>query len=128
MERNKIICLYGLMKIITSNHICKILKMHLESKSQNVHTYGTHSGFISTCTVTTTKSIIGSHIGKKSLLHHCAFPWELFHIATSVHKIQLSSTFDNFYHHLLHYDTSFIAFSMNELKMAARHSLKYSYR
>ena len=31
--------------------------------------------------------------------------------------MQLPSTVDNFRQHLLHHDTSFIAFSMNELKM-----------
>ena len=31
-------CLYGLKTMITSNHISKLLKMQLESKSQNVHT------------------------------------------------------------------------------------------
>ena len=31
-------CLYGLIKIITSNHISELLKMQLESGSQNVHT------------------------------------------------------------------------------------------
>ena len=35
---------------------------------------------------------------------------------TSVHGIQLPSTVDNFRQHLLHQDTSIIAFSMNELK------------
>ena len=52
--------------MITSNHISKLLKMQLESKSQNVHTEGTFSGFISNHAVTTQKSIsIGdSHIGK----------------------------------------------------------------
>ena len=30
--------------------------------------------------------------------------------------MQLPSTFDNFRQHLLHHNTSFIAFSMNELK------------
>ena len=38
------------------------------------------------------------------------------HNATSVYGIQLLSTVDNFRQHLLHHDTSFIAFSMNELK------------
>ena len=39
--------LYGLKTIITSNHISELLKMQLESKSRNVHKYGTRSGFIS---------------------------------------------------------------------------------
>ena len=36
---------------------------------------------------------------------------------TSVHGIQLPSTVDNFRQHLLHHDTSFIAFSTKELKI-----------
>ena len=31
-------CLYGLITIITSNHISEILKMQLESRSRNIHT------------------------------------------------------------------------------------------
>ena len=31
-------CLYGFIKIITSNHISELLKMQLQSRSQNVHT------------------------------------------------------------------------------------------
>ena len=30
-------CLYGLIKIITSNHIPELLKMQLESRNRNVH-------------------------------------------------------------------------------------------
>ena len=55
-------CLYGL--IITSNHISELLKMQLELRSQNAHTLGTLSRFISTHAVTMQKSIRGSHIGK----------------------------------------------------------------
>ena len=55
-------CLYGL--IITSNHISELLKMQLELRSQNAHTLGTLSRFISTLAVTMQKSIRGSHIGK----------------------------------------------------------------
>ena len=47
--------LYGLIKIIPSNHISELLKMQLESRSRNVHTKGTRSGFISTHAVTTQK-------------------------------------------------------------------------
>ena len=36
--------------------------------------------------------------------------------------MQLSSTVDNFRQHLLHHNTSFIAFSMNELKKDDRNS------
>ena len=43
--------------MITSNHISELLKMQIESKSQNVHTQGTLSGFISKHAVTTQKSI-----------------------------------------------------------------------
>ena len=57
-------CLYGFIKIITSNHISELLKMQLESRSQNAHTLGTLSRFISTHAVTMQKSIRGSHIGK----------------------------------------------------------------
>ena len=39
------------------------------------------------------------------------------HNATSIRGIQLPSTIDNFSQHLLHHNTSFIAFSMNELKI-----------
>ena len=31
-------CLYGLIKIITSNYISEVLKMQLESRSRNFHT------------------------------------------------------------------------------------------
>ena len=52
--------------MITTNHISELLKMQIESKSQNVHTQGTLSGFISKHAVTTQKSINmrDSHIGK----------------------------------------------------------------
>ena len=54
--------------MITSNHISKLLKMQLESKNRNVHTYsrGPVAGFISKHAVTTQKSISirGSLIGK----------------------------------------------------------------
>ena len=50
-------CLHGLKTMITSNHISELLKMQIESKSQNVHTQGTLSGFISKHAVTTQKSI-----------------------------------------------------------------------
>ena len=39
------------------------------------------------------------------------------HNATSIRGIQLPSTIDNFSQHLLHHNTSFIAFSTNELKI-----------
>ena len=39
------------------------------------------------------------------------------HYGNSAHGIQLPSTVDNFRQHLFHHDTSFIAFSMNELSM-----------
>ena len=42
----------------------ELLKMQLESRSRNVHIWGTRSGFISTHAVTTRKSIKGRHIGK----------------------------------------------------------------
>ena len=67
-------CLYGLIKIITSNYISELLKMQLESRSRNVHTKGTRSGFISTHAVITQKSIKGSHIGKPRI---CARLWLL---------------------------------------------------
>ena len=51
-------CLYGLIKIITPNHISELLKMQLESRSRNVYTKGTRSGFFSTHAVTTQWSII----------------------------------------------------------------------
>ena len=35
----EITCFYGLKTIITWNHISELLKMQLESKSRNVHTY-----------------------------------------------------------------------------------------
>ena len=35
-------------------------------------------------------------------------------------KMQLSFTVDNFHQQLLHHDTSFIAFRMNELKKEAK--------
>ena len=35
-------------------------------------------------------------------------------------KMQLPFTVDNFHQQLLHHDTSFIAFSMNELKKEAK--------
>ena len=59
-------CLYGIIKITTSNHISELLKMQLESRSRNVNTWGTRSGFISTHAVTTRKSIRSSHIGKRA--------------------------------------------------------------
>ena len=62
--------LYGSIKIKTSNHISKLLKMQLESRSQNVHDLGTHCGFISTHAVITQKSISGSHIGKSCICVH----------------------------------------------------------
>ena len=39
----------------------------------------------------------------------------MVHNATSVYEIQLPSTVDNFRQH--HHNTSFIAFSMNDLKI-----------
>ena len=51
-------CLYGLIKIITPNHISELLKMQLESRSRNVYTKGTRSGFFSTHAVTTQWSFI----------------------------------------------------------------------
>ena len=38
----------------------------------------------------------------------------------SLSTMQLPSTVDNFRQYLLHHDTSFIAFSMNELKRKKR--------
>ena len=52
------------MKLRNSNHISELLKIQLESRSRNVHTLGTRSGFISTHAVTTQKSIRGSHTVK----------------------------------------------------------------
>ena len=43
---------------------------------------------------------------------------------TSVHGRQLPSTVDNFRQHLVHHNTSFIAFSMNKLKMKVGISTK----
>ena len=63
-------CLYGFITIITSKNISELLKMQLESRSRNVHTWGTRSGFISTQAVTTRKSIRGSLIGKPRICHY----------------------------------------------------------
>ena len=86
--------------MITSNHISEFLKMKLESKSRNIHTQRTRSGFISKHAVTMQKSISirGSNISKRHicallqlvqlvLLYHCACPRELFNIQ-STHQSQ----------------------------------------
>ena len=62
--KKEINCLYGLIKIVTSNHISKLLEMQLEFRSRNVHTSGTRGGFILIHAVTMQKSTRGSHIGK----------------------------------------------------------------
>ena len=58
LTRKEIKCLYCLIKRITSNHISELLKMQLESRSRNVHTWGTRSGFISAHAVITGKAEI----------------------------------------------------------------------
>ena len=67
---------------MTSNNISELLKMQLESRSRNVHTQRTRSGFISTHVVTTRKSIRGGHNGKPHICvrlqlvenNHCSIP------------------------------------------------------
>ena len=52
---------------------------------------------------------------------------DFFRSTTSGYGVQFPSTVDNFRQHLLHHNTSFIAFSINELKTRFFRALKRSY-
>ena len=66
---------------------------------------------------------MASHESNASLFpikirHICVIWGGAAYNATSVYGLQLPSTVDNFRQHLLHHNTLFVAFIMNELIMA----------
>ena len=69
-------CLYGLIKLITSNNVSELLKMQLNlvEKPKCSH-LGDLYGFISTHAVTTRKSITGGHIGKRRICVRLQLVW-----------------------------------------------------